>query len=265
MENLIWNGKKLIILASDQDIASMTIAKQVEQLELPVFYIKKKSFLHVSDEDLPFADYYLVLSRHSSAAGEPAFTVHSVGNYSPENPKLGGKPAVLGKTQTEIQTYLLYSLSKVVEQEKNFANFDVVSEATHHGPLISKPLVFIEMGSNQDVWENKNAAKIIAQAIQYFLSTFSIIENPLQPAIGFGGGHYPRKIANSMLNLDFSVGHICPKYALRFLNEELIKQMIKTSIASNKVEIALFDKKGMNRKKEIREIVQKYGLEVKEL
>ena len=68
-----------------------------------------------------------------------------------------------------------------------------------------------------------------------------------------------------MLNLDFAVGHICPKYALPFLNEKLIKQMIEKTISSTKVEIALFDKKGMNRKQEIREIVQKFGLEIKEI
>ena len=41
--------------------------------------------------------------------------------------------------------------------------------------------------------------------------------------------------------------------------------MIQKSIASNAVEYALFDKKGMNRKQEIREIVTNFGLKVKEL
>ena len=66
-----------------------------------------------------------------------------------------------------------------------------------------------------------------------------------------------------MLNLEFAVGHICPKYMLPFLNEQLIKQMIEKT--SNEVKFALFDKKGMNRKQEIREIVKKFGLEVKEI
>lgn len=265
MNELKWNNQNIVILASEHDIASIKIAEQVQKLSLPVFYLRDTSFLHVSDKELPIADNFIVVSRHSSAAGESAFTVHSVGNYSPETPKLGGASAVLGKTQAEIQTYLLYSLTKVIEQEKSFSHFDVVTEATHHGPLISKPLVFIEMGSNQDVWTDKNAAKIVAQAIQFFFSKYSSIEKPLPSAIGFGGGHYPRKIVNAMLNLDFVVGHICPKYALPFLNEKLIKQMIESTIASHPVQYALFDKKGMNRKQEIREIVQNFGLEVIEI
>ena len=68
-----------------------------------------------------------------------------------------------------------------------------------------------------------------------------------------------------MLHLEYAVGHICPKYALQFLNEDLIRQMIQKSQATNKIKYALFDKKGMNKKQELREIVTKYDLEVKEL
>ena len=258
-----WNNQNTVLIASDHDIASLTIADQVEKIGFPVFYLSNKSFLYVSDDDLPPADSYIILSRHSSAAGEPAFTVHSVGNFSPDEPRLGGKPATLGKTQADIQTYLLKSISKIVEQHNNFAHFDVVAEATHHGPLVSKPLVFIEMGSNNEVWTSKNAANILAQSIDYFFQNFSRLKYLIPSAVGFGGGHYPRKIASSMLNLEFAVGHICPKYMLPFLNEQLIKQMIEKT--SNEVKFALFDKKGMNRKQEIREIVKKFGLEVKEI
>ena len=190
MNKLVWNNQEIVIIASKQDIASSTIAVQVENLGLPVFYLKNKSFLNVSDNDLPLADIYIILSRHSSSAGEPAFTVHSVGNYSVIEPKLGGKASTLGSTQAEIQTYLLVSISKIVEQHKEFSHFDIVAEATHHGPLITKPLVFIEMGSNNDIWTSTEPANILAQSINYFYNNYSASNN-LPGAIGFGGGHYP--------------------------------------------------------------------------
>ena len=264
MKKLVWNDQEIAIIASKKDIASSIIAAQVEKLRYPVFYLEDKSFLNISDIDLPLADIYIILSRHSSAAGEPAFTVHSVGNFSSTEPKLGGKNSTLGTTQADVQTYLLYSIFKIVEQHKEFSHFDIVSEATHHGPLITKPLVFLEMGSNNDIWTSTEAANILAWSINYFFKNYSSSNN-LQGAIGFGGGHYPIKISESMLHLEFAVGHICPKYSLQFLNEDLISQMIRKSQATNSIKYALFDKKGMNRKQEIREIVTKYGLEVKEL
>ncbi len=265
-DSITWNGYKIVIIASDHDIASMLLAEQVEAVGLPVFYLRNTSFLHVSEKALPDADGYIILSRHSSAAGEPAFTVHSVGNFSPNEPKLGGKAATLGKAQAEIQTYLLHSLSQIAKHNQDFAHFDVVAEATHHGPLLlNKTVTFIEMGSGKEVWTSKKAAKIIAQALELFQTEFSHLSRFPSGAIGFGGGHYPRKVSDEMLSLIYSGGHIAPKYALQYLDESMIKQMLDNTLSSTKVEYALFDKKGMNRKKEFRELVTNLGLEVKEL
>ena len=260
MNQISWNNEKISIIASDHDIASLTIAKEVEKLDLPVFYLKNRSFLHILDKDLPASDCYIILSRHSSAAGEPAFTVHSVGNFSPDEPKLGGKAATLGKTHAEIQTLLLYSLSQNIGSD--LSHFDVVSEATHHGPLLSKPVIFIEMGSSQDVWSNDKTAKVIAKSIKFFLD---YPQHSFSSAIGFGGGHYPRKIAQSMLSLEYAVGHICPKYAIDFLTMDIIEQMINKTISSQPVEYVLFDKKGMKKRQEIKEIVTNLSLKVIEL
>ena len=45
MSHVSWNNKNISIIASDHDIASLTIGKEVEKLDLPVFYLKNKSFL----------------------------------------------------------------------------------------------------------------------------------------------------------------------------------------------------------------------------
>lgn len=260
MNTLQWNNQKISIISSDKDIASVLIANELETLSLPVFHLQDKHHLYVTDKDLPEADCFIFLSRHSSAAGEPAFTVHSLGNFSPEEPKLGGLPSQLSKTNTDIQTYLLYSIKQNLTPE--FSSFDVIAEATHHGPNLSKPALYIEMGSTSEVWSSQKAANLLAKSIQYFFHSFKIPDQPPIGAIGFGGGHYPRKIAEKMLNLEFSVGHLCPKYNLAYIDDDMVDQMIINSYCSTGIKIALFDKKGMNRKKEIRDLVTSKGLEV---
>ena len=252
-----------MLVASDQDIASMIIAKQVEKKGFDVFYIKGKSFLTITDQDLQKCDNYIILSRHSSAAKEPAFTVHSVGNFSPDEPRLGGLPSTLGVANADIQSFLLHSLRQCLTSE--FSNFDVVAEATHHGPLLSKSVTFIEMGSSPEVWESQKAANLIAEAIDYFFNSLSPSEFDLSGAIGFGGGHYPRKISDQITALGYSVGHLCPKYNLPYVNEKMVDQMSSKTVSKNGIKYALFDKKGMNRKREIREMIEKIGLEVIEL
>ena len=121
------------------------------------------------------------------------------------------------------------------------------------------------MGSGEEVWTSKKAAKIIAKALELFQTDFSTLSTFPPGAIGFGGGHYPWKIAGEMLHLNYAVGHIVPKYALQYLDENMIRQMVENTLNSTGVEYALFDKKGMNRKQEFREIVTGLGLKVKEL
>ena len=79
---LTWYDQKVTILASEHDIASVLIAEHVEMKGLPVFYIKNQNFLTIKDTDVPSSDNYIILSRHSSAAKEPAFHRFFVPRFS---------------------------------------------------------------------------------------------------------------------------------------------------------------------------------------
>ena len=57
---------------------------------------------------------------------------------------------------------------KLNELTKN-TKYQVTLECTHHGPFLEKPCMFIEIGSSIQQWKDKNAAKIIANTIQYLL------------------------------------------------------------------------------------------------
>ena len=45
-------------------------------------------------------------------------------------------------------------------------------EATHHGPLIDKPCVFIEIGSSETDYTNRRAGFIIAKTIYETVKEF---------------------------------------------------------------------------------------------
>ena len=79
-------------------------------------------------------------------------------------------------------------------------------------------------------------------------------------AIAFGGSHYSKKFTDKMIDQDYYIGHICPKYSIKYLNDNLIKEMIDKTYPKPK--IALFDKKGMKRKGEIKFILENYDIEV---
>ncbi|MHA2365644.1 MAG: D-aminoacyl-tRNA deacylase [Candidatus Hodarchaeales archaeon] len=256
-----WNNVKIALVASTKDQAALTIAKVLkEEKQRKVAFLKDKSALFITLDDLPKADCYIVLSKHSSSSKQKSFTVHSTGNFGLEA-KVGGNPQNLGYSQAQIQTFLLQCLSEVYKKQSGLENFHVVAEATHHGPLIQKPMIFIEIGSSKNQWINENAGRVIAETIERFFSEKTkdlIFQLPI--AIGIGGTHYAQKFSKKMIENTYAIGHICPKYAIASLNEELVDQMIERTFP--RPSIALFDRKGMKRKSEIREWVEKRELEV---
>ena len=67
----------------------------------------------------------------------------------------------------------------------------------------------------------------------------------------------------TILNGDYALGHIIPKYAISELDESIFKQMVEKSV--EKIKYCLIDKKGCNRKGEIVKMASEYGLEVVKL
>lgn len=255
-----WNGETIGIIASTMDSAAVTIAQALEgKYNLPVIYLKDQSALSLTLTDLPIADHYIFLSKHSSSVQKPAFTVHSVGNYGSEA-ILGGKPHTLGYSHAIIQTKMLTCFDFTYQQSDSFSDFDVTIEATHHGPLIDKPIIFIEMGSNEIVWNNIYAGQLVAKTVFNFLTKPTPVSPDHPVAIGFGGTHYNSKFTKQMIDQKYYIGHICPKYAVTSITEDLVNQMIQKTIP--KPTIALFDRKGMKRKIEIRAWLENQDLDV---
>jgi D-aminoacyl-tRNA deacylase len=133
-------------------------------------------------------------------------------------------------------------------------------EVTHHGPTDDRGAVFIEVGGTEDEWKNETAAKAIAETVVEETERTFIEPAKDTVAIGIGGGHYAPDFTKLTLRQPYAFGHICPKYALGHLNENLLKQMI---VKSGAKEIVL-DWKGLKEHKDkVVKLCEASGLPVK--
>ncbi|MCD6576299.1 MAG: hypothetical protein J7K73_04030 [Nanoarchaeota archaeon] len=246
----------VVLIASKQDIASMNIAKKCEELGLKVNYIEEDD---IFVKELPYADYYIFLSRHSSKSEKPCLTAHFPGVFS-DDTSLGGNPHELGVAFPSLEKNYIKNLWELKKEwnKKELEKFQIVIEATHHGPThLKKPIMFVEIGSSEEEWKNETAAELVAHAIKRTLNQNQVYA---KHAIAFGGTHYPEKFTNILLNEEFAIGHIMPKYALPNLSEKTFNEMVKKSVEP--IKYCIIDKKGSSRKDEIIELANKFGLKV---
>lgn len=244
------------IIASKPNAASMNIAQRL--LENFDWKETGKSFdgepirqnnglefvftntLHVFADNvdaLP-TDCFIFISSHKSEAGKATFTVHAVGNWG--KAELGGRDKTLVPTSAVLNKILIVNLEK--EARTQGLDWPVVAEVDHHGPYLTKPTVFVEIGSTEKEWANKKAAEAVARAI---LDTASS-KGKYKVAVGVGGPHYCPNFSKILLKTDVALGHIAPKYVLDFLEFDLFKQMIKKTVEP--IEFVLIDWDGTSAK-----------------
>jgi D-aminoacyl-tRNA deacylase len=191
-----------------------------------------------------------VASRHRSESGQKTLTAHVTGNFG--SAELGGNPGELAMAPA---LYLREAMRKLMIYGKE-SGYSVSLEVTHHGPTnLDFPLIFIEVGSTIEQWNDLNACRIVARVINDLTAC--------QPerkdvAIGFGGPHYAPNFSLVLDNV--ALGHIASKNVAEFLDENMIKQMVEKT--TPKPNYALFDWKGLRgeERRGIIQILEKIGL-----
>lgn len=183
------------------------------------------------------ADFFIFATRHSSKSRIPSLTAHSIGNWS--RAEYGGRDNEL---VISMPSFIKTALIKL--NEFNSINFDIGQEATHHGPFLQKPSMFIELGSTEEQWSNKNGAWIIAKTINHLITQKPA---PSTALFAIGGTHINEQF-KKILKTDYSIGHICPKYAVDHLNERMLLQAIERN--SGEVDTALLDWNGLGKEKQ---------------
>ncbi|NPA86378.1 MAG: hypothetical protein GXO42_03220 [bacterium] len=208
-----------LILAWKQDPAAKGMFTELEfclDIDAEMVLIDENP-LFLSQDNFAKDERLIVLSKHASSKGIPALTVHSPGNWTKEN-RLGGEKEKVSYCDPLLNSLILRELDLHTSLAgiKNY--YDVVFEATHHGPTLDVPVTFVEIGSTSKEWNDKRAQQVAARAVNAALKKYA--ENKLEGYIGVGGPHYARIFTVYCTEKGYNIGHIIPKYALEIGNFE---------------------------------------------
>lgn len=223
--------------------------------------------LVLSERDIIFCDhldkffnpeFYIFLSRHSSESGRPSLSAHFPGNFS-DDESYGGRARELSYTFPSLHQAYMRNLWELRDR---VPGYQVVTEPMHHGPTsLSKPVLFVEIGSTPKEWNDAKAIEVVVEAV---LKTIKQRPEKRIAGIGLGGPHYSEKFTKFILEGDIPLGAIASKYALPYLDAELLFQMAGKSIEETK--FAIVDKKGLGKEKaKIIGLIEELGLELLKL
>lgn len=226
---------------------------------------KRMIFLddQLSEKDLEqlFGGHFIICaSRHRSQTALPAILTHATGNWNHDNSH-GGSPNSISTSSALMLGFAYRNLVK--QQIECNLEWPVDLEVNHHGPTeISRPLIFMELGSSDENDTNETGASAVGKAILYTLKDFiqelfisckiydflkhnsissyqdfySLIKNklketPYQFGLGFGGPHYARNFSKLyQTNRQLFISHIAPKYSIPDLTKEHIQKMIDKTL-----------------------------------
>jgi D-aminoacyl-tRNA deacylase len=267
---------RFAILCSRVDAASMSIKRALCELysaaetgeffeDSPVLRLGENASIYttfadsINCEDIDRrieADFFIFATKHKAQAGVPSLSVHTQGNWA--RAEFGGRDNMLCVSPA---CYLKEGLIKLNEWagELKDRGFDIIQECTHHGPYIEKPSMFIEVGSTEKDWENMDAARVVARVIHHLVNN-----EPMhcRTAVGMGGLHHTPSFKRIVLESEFALGHVCPRYMLEHLTKEMVLQAIDKTMP--RAELVILDWKGLKGSKErIMQILGEINIEVK--
>ena len=191
----------------------------------------------------------IYLSKHRSESRTPSLTVHPVGN--PGTAELGGRPGSLVPAAPPWMTAALRRLRR----EASGLPYQVTFEATHHGPYLESPTFYIEQGSTEREWADKEAAAAIARTL------LGVQPAEADVAVGFGGGHYAPRHTDVALRRDVVFGHLLPSHALEGLPDGVLREAIARTPGAR---LAYLHRKSLGKAeaRELEERVARLGLRV---
>jgi len=203
------------------------------------------------------ADVFIFLSKHKSHSSIPTLTCHFTGNFSADN-SYGGNPRQIAISYPSLQKGYLKAITAAAR--KKVPEYEVIIEATHHGPTsLNKPVLFVELGSSEKQWADENGAAVICDTLLDILHKG--FERCQKVGIALGGTHYPKKFNKLLLESKFGLAAVASKHNLEAIDDAMLNQMVEKSV--EKVTHIVLDNKGLGREKDrILKIVEKTPLEL---
>jgi len=256
--------KKYLIIASKLDKAGTNITTALSQFRKnPLlssigdkpsfdFYLIETEIVDdagIDKEKINKYDFIIFASKHQSEKGGKTLSIHAPGNW--RSADFGGESGKICPASALFQKQLFENLNKI-SNEYEIKDYNITLECTHHGPLIDKPCVFIEIGATETEWNDRRAAFVVAKTISETIEKFK--ENPYNEiAIGIGGPHYCPNFNKIQLNSNVAISHIIPQYAFP-LKEEMILEAIKKT--KEEIDFVILDWKGLGRAEQRQEIIK---------
>lgn len=266
--------EKYLVVASKLDRAGINITTQLSQFrENPLFSSMKKTpsfdFYLVDDEIIQTKnldlnrineyDFIIFASKHVSEKNEKTLSIHAPGNF--RDARHGGEAGKVCRTSAMFSKQLFEKIIKNAEKF-HLRDYQLTMEATHHGPLIEKPCLFVEIGSTENEWRDNKAGFIIAKAISEIISEFK--PNPYnEVAIAIGGPHYCPNFNKIQEKTNVAISHVISSYVFP-LTEEMVKEAIEKT--EEEIDFVLLDWKGLGNeghRKIVKEIMDKLYLNTK--
>ncbi len=171
--------------------------------------VLEKLGIFVEPDDIPpKVSSAIFVSKHVSASGRAALTVHATGNLTKEA-KFGGNPEEVSHVDPSIIRRVLRALKAGTLRAG--VQIDVTMEATHHGPTnLAMPVCFVEIGSGEKEWTDPVLGEIAANAV---ISAIEKIGETYPTAVGFGGTHYSAKHTRICTEGDYAIGHLVSSHS----------------------------------------------------
>jgi D-aminoacyl-tRNA deacylase len=172
----------------------------------------------------------IFLSRHRSKMGEPTLTVHPIGNF--DKAEFGGEPKTLIPAAPRMMTHLLRLIKKHLQPTD--LDYQICFEVTHHGPFLKIPTLFVEVGSTEVQWKQKEPASVIGTSLLELLTTYHYEEDfpkTIPVLLGIGGGHYAPRFTDMIFQKNVAFGHMIPSYHIDSgaIDWTMIQQAIQTT------------------------------------
>jgi D-aminoacyl-tRNA deacylase len=201
-------------------------------------------------------------SKHRSESGKRTLTVHPIGNYKAEA-EYGGRPGELVLATPHLMTIAYRKLyDNTLEHFGVKSDYSATFEVTHHGPYLKTPAFFIEIGSDDEAWVDKDAGRVISKTIIEILDPEILHQCQDYPvAIGVGGGHYAPQHSEVARKKKISFGHMIPRYVIEGISEKVLLGAFNSTVGA---EYIYFHRNSFkkSRYRELRDWYQGKGYQV---
>lgn len=146
------------------------------------------------------------LSKHAAKSGQPSLTVHPIGNHAAA--EYGGRREELSPASPRDMGALLRRL----RHHATAAGLPhaVTYESTHHGPSMTVPTLWVEIGSDAQWYGDRKGGEVVAAAIADVLAGEGRSAGPI--LVGVGGGHYVPRATDVALAGKADFGHFMPAH-----------------------------------------------------